>query len=87
MGTPAEEKLTAALDAAIQDYYADAVEDGMPGGWVLLINDIGTGDGDQTGVQITYPHGSMPWAMALGIVEMGRIRLHSVFGESRGRLE
>lgn len=80
MGTPAEERLTDRLDEAIREYYATENVDGMPAGWVLLINDIGTDGPESSGVQIAYPHGGMPWASALGIVEAGRIMMHASFG-------
>jgi hypothetical protein len=82
MGTTAEEKLTAVIDAAVSDYYAEAEIPGLPAGWVLLINDIGVDtDCDTSGVTIAYPHGTMPWTSALGIVEAARIRMHTSFGQ------
>lgn len=84
MGSPAEEKLTEAIDAAVSQYYQDNEDEGLPAGWVLLVNDLST-TSDETGVTIAYPHGSMPWTSALGIVEAGRIRMHSVFSGGSGR--
>lgn len=77
--------VTAAVDAAIAEYYERENVQGMPAGWVLLVNDIGLDmEVEPSGVVIVYPNGSMPWATALGIVEMGRIRMHSVFAATGG---
>jgi len=78
---PQDVVLTEIIDAAVRDYYVAEGYESMPAGWVLLINDIGIDtEKEPSGVVIAYPHGSMPWATALGIVEMGRIRMHTAFG-------
>jgi hypothetical protein len=83
MGSPAEEKLTEAIDNAIAQYYQDTDDEGMPGGWVLLINDLSV-IGSESGINIAYPHGDMPWTNALGIVEAGRIHMHATFANGQG---
>lgn len=81
MGSQAEETLTEAIDTAIRQYYADdEINDGLPAGWVLLINDL-SATTEASGITIAYPHGSMPWTSALGIVEAGRIRMHATFAD------
>ena len=76
----ADRAITDAVDDALREYYRAEGIEGMPAGWVLLVNDIGLDMETQpSGVVIVYPNGTMPWAQALGIVEMGRIRMHSSF--------
>lgn len=83
---PSDRAVTKAIDEAVAAYYEAENIPGMPAGWVLLVNDIGTDTVvDPSGVVIVYPNGSMPWASALGIVEMGRIRLHSIFATTEGK--
>lgn len=78
--------MTKAIDEAVAAYYGAENIPGIPAGWVLLVNDIGTDtEVDPSGVVIVYPNGSMPWASALGIVEMARIRMHAVFAEHGGK--
>jgi hypothetical protein len=81
MTDPSDAKLTIAIDEAVRQYFADeGIDDAMPAGWVLLVNTIGTDmEREPSGVTIAYPNGSMPWATALGIVEMGRVRMRSQF--------
>jgi hypothetical protein len=80
-----DREITKTIDDAVAKYYAAEKIAGIPAGWVLLVNDIGTDmEVEPSGVVIVYPNGSMPWATALGIVEMGRIRLHTVFGRHGG---
>lgn len=82
MTDPSDVTITKTVDDAVRQYFVDEGMDGssIPAGWVLLVNTIGTDmEREPSGVVTIYPHGSMPWATALGIVEMGRIRLHSSF--------
>lgn len=81
--TPAERAITNQVDDAIAQYYqANATPtDSMPAGWVLLISDVGISNPDSSGIHLVYPNGAMPWATALGIIEMGRIQMHSHFAQ------
>lgn len=78
--------VTKAVDEAVSAYFeAEYGSTSMPAGWVLLVNSIGTDmETEPSGVVSIYPNGSMPWATALGIVEMGRIEMHHVFATTGG---
>ena len=69
-----------AIDEAITAHLRAEGETGMVTGWVVIvaITDHSSED-EQSGVHTVYPGGSMGWPMALGIVEAGRIRMHSQF--------
>lgn len=81
--TPPEQAITHAIDEALSQYYRDnpARHTSMPGGWVLLINDIGLDANETSGIQLVYPNGTMPWINALGIIEAARIVMHARFAE------
>lgn len=79
MTSPAERRVTDVIDEAIAEYFAAENPQGMAGGWVLMINDLDAARPGVDGVHLVYPNGQMPWALALGIVEMGRIVMHRGF--------
>jgi hypothetical protein len=69
-----------ALDAAINDVYRADGGTGHIAGWVCAVVTIGNdGVNDTTGTMIMYPNGSMPWHIALGIMEAARLRMHADF--------
>ena len=71
-----------AIDEAI-GAYADA--EGWTGirmGWIVLVATLDhDGEDEISGICTIYQGGSMPWPMALGIIEAGRLRMHSSFNQ------
>jgi hypothetical protein len=73
-----------AIDDAIRAHLDAEGETGVVAGWVTLVAIVDHDDGDNTsGLHTIYPGGDMPWPMALGIVEMGRLRLQAGFTAGR----
>ena len=67
-----------AIDEAIAAHAKAGGWTGITVGWVVLVAQvIPDGDEEASGVCTIYPGGSMPWPMALGIVEAARIKLHA----------
>lgn len=78
--------LSATEDAIDEAIAAHARADGYNGaiaGWIVIAPTIEYDkDGDAISGLITiYPHGSMPWHSALGIVEAARIRMHHDYAD------
>jgi hypothetical protein len=71
-----------AIDEAITAHLQAEQEAGVITGWVAIVAITDhSGEDEESGVITVYPGGSMGWPMALGIVEAGRIRLHSQFAQ------
>lgn len=70
-----------AIDDAIRAHLEAEAPEQLITGWVVLVATSSFDDEghEVSGVHAIYPGGSMPWPMALGIVEMGRLRLHGAF--------
>lgn len=72
-----------AIDDAIRAHVEADAPTELITGWVVLVatSSVDAAGEEISGVHAVYPGGSMPWPMALGIVEMGRLRLHASFND------
>lgn len=70
-----------AIDDAIRAHFVANEYPEIITGWAVLVATTGVDDDGEeiSGVNLIYPGGSMSWPMALGIIEAGRIRMHSQF--------
>ncbi|HEY9251598.1 MAG TPA: hypothetical protein VIP06_02985 [Nocardioides sp.] len=71
------------IDDAIRAHLKENAPEQLITGWVVLVatSSFDHASEEVSGVHAIYPGGSMPWPMALGIVEMGRLRLHAAFSD------
>jgi len=75
-----------AIDEAIREFAKSSGVDGVVTGWVAIAATVShDGEEDTSGIMTIYPHGSMPWHTALGIVEAARIRMHADFAAADER--
>jgi hypothetical protein len=69
-----------AIDEAITAHAKAEGWTGVNVGWVVLVASVDhDGDDETSGIATIYPGGSMPWPLALGIVEAARTRMHAQF--------
>jgi hypothetical protein len=67
-----------AIDEAIAAHAQAEGWTGVTTGWIVLVATMEhDGESERSGLCAIYPGGTMPWPMALGIIEAARIKMHT----------